>query len=173
MGSEGRILGPSGGFHSGVRLSGSASQRVCVSVVFFFISSSKLLVFVISSSIRSFSSELFSLLSSPQFFFCLWAATVSGLRVCPRASNQLYSILADGSLSSVNSCFSPHPTNTVGNYPHHRPRYYYHQRYRHHLQSSALFWSFDPSFFSKRSEKSEHSHFRSITGSIWLSRLSE
>lgn len=36
MGSEGRILGPSGGFHSGVRLSGSASQRVCVSVVFFF-----------------------------------------------------------------------------------------------------------------------------------------
>lgn len=69
MGSEGRILGPSGGFHSGVRLSGSASQRVCVSVVFFFISSSKLLVFVISSSIPSFSSELFSLLSSPQFFF--------------------------------------------------------------------------------------------------------
>lgn len=173
MGSEGRILGPSGGFHSGVRLSGSASQRVCVSVVFFFISSSKLLVFVISSSIRSFSSELFSLLSSPQFFFCLWAATVSGLRVCPRASNQLYSILADGSLSSVNSCFSPHPTNTVGNYPHHRPRYYYHQRSSPSSSIIGPILAIRSVSLSKRSEKSEHSHFRSITGSIWLSRLSE
>lgn len=44
------------------------SARLCFCRLF-FISSSKLLVFVISSSIRSFSSELFSLLSSPQFFF--------------------------------------------------------------------------------------------------------
>lgn len=142
MGSKGRILGRAVVF---AVVCGWVARLLSTSVFLssFFISSSKLLVFVISSSIRSFSSELFSLLSSPQFF-CLREATVSGLRVCPRASNQLYSILADGSLSSAFLLIQQTPSvitliiafaiiiiSAIA----------------HHLQSSALFWPFDTSFF--------------------------
>lgn len=139
-------FGPSCGFLSGVLLSGSVSQPVCVFVIFFYLFF-KLLVFVISSSIHSFSSELLFLYSCPRFlcarrrcrgfqFGCSRSGLGHGHQIsftqfCWRLTLNCQQLLFFSS-----AC-------TVSNYPHHHPHYYYHQCYRHHLQSSALFWPFN------------------------------
>ena len=161
-------FGPSGGFRSGVRLSGSASQHVCVSVVFFYLFFKTLSLCDLFLNPLLFIRVIFPFILAPVFL------SERGDGVGAQGlSTGIKSALLNFSWRLTLICFSPHPTNTVSNYPHHRLRYYYHQRYRPSSSIIGPILAIRYVFLSKRSEKSEHSHFRSVTGSIWLSRLSE
>lgn len=165
---------PSGGSHSGV--CGWVAQFFFNGfVIVFLISSFKLLVFVISSSVHFFFSPFWAfvpLFSLP--FFCArggGAVAFSSDHPAEVASTGIKSALlnfADGSLWTQQLLpFSS--AATFSNYCHHRPHCYHHHHHHHYS-------SFDHPICrsSKTFGKSVHSHFFfSVTNWFWVELFSD